>query len=51
MQNYPRKKEEEEEEYLIRLASSFDTTRTSGRHREKDGTIPGWHSWSKLNSQ
>lgn len=49
MQNYPRK--EKEEEYLIRLASSFDTTRTSGRHREKDGTIPGWHSWSKQNSQ
>mmetsp|Transcript_36690 Transcript_36690/g.88991 ORF Transcript_36690/g.88991 Transcript_36690/m.88991 type:complete len:438 (+) Transcript_36690:1442-2755(+) len=42
-------KEETEEQKLLRLASSWDGF--VGRHRESDGTLPGWKEWSSLHNQ
>ena len=38
------------EQELIALAASWDDSST-GRHREKDGTEPGWSAWSGKHAQ
>ncbi|CAJ1945550.1 unnamed protein product [Cylindrotheca closterium] len=41
--------EETEDQKLLRLASSWDGF--VGRHRESDGTLPGWKEWSSRHKQ
>ena len=38
------------EDELIQLASIWQPNKV-GRNRQEDGTVPGWHEWSKLHSQ
>lgn len=38
------------EEELLKMAATWQVAKV-GRHREDDGTVPGWHTWSQSHSQ
>ena len=39
------------EEELLKLAATQQVTQVGGRQREQDGTVFGWHKWSRSHSQ
>lgn len=38
------------EQEILKEACTFQPSKV-GRHREEDGTVPGWHEWSRQHSQ